>query len=100
MKTEEHKIKKRRADMPKAYRGIYDKAMSGQSRAAAIHSFCLECVGWQREEVRQCTAYACPLFPYRPYGGAQDPTDSGDFAPESTNAGKGYTGQGFPSDSI
>ena len=60
-------IKKRRADIPKAYQRIYDKAVKGKSLRAAAKSFCLECMGWQRDEVRQCTAMACPLFPYRPY---------------------------------
>lgn len=85
MKSPAERIAKRRADMPKAYRGIYDKAMSGQSKAAAIHSFCLECMGWQREEVRLCTSNACPLWRYRPYGGPQDALDGLDITPESTN---------------
>lgn len=90
MKTPAEKISKRRADMPKAYRGIYDRAMTGQSKAAAIHSFCLECMGWQREEIRLCTSYPCPLYPYRPYGISQDAPDRPDSAPESTNGVGGY----------
>ena len=67
MKTPEEKIAKRRADMPKLYRGIYDKAMTTPSKAAAIHAFCLECMGWVRYEVKMCTSPACPLFNHRPY---------------------------------
>lgn len=95
MKTPAEKIAKRRADMPVSYRGIYDRAMGGKSKAAAIHAFCLECMGWQREEVRLCTSPACPLFPYRPYGGDTDAgsspdADDGDFiAVESTISEKG-----------
>jgi hypothetical protein len=81
MKTPQKRIVQRWADMPVIYRGIYDKAMTGQSRAAAIHAFCLECMGWQRQEVKLCTSYACPLFPYRPYKGqddcAESPNDDG-----------------------
>lgn len=78
MRTPEAKIQKRRSDMPVSYRGIYDRAMSGKSKAAAIHAFCLECMGWQREEVRLCTSPACPLFPYRPYSGDKDAGSSQD----------------------
>ena len=55
------------AQVPERYRGIYRKAMRGRSMKAAIHAQCLECVGWQREEVRKCADPACSLYPYRPY---------------------------------
>ncbi len=86
------RIARRRADMPKVYRGIYDRAVSGKSLRAAVNSFCLECVMWQRVEVRLCTSLACPLFPYRPYkpnetskaiSRSNQPHDGPDFAPES-----------------
>ncbi|MFC1452601.1 hypothetical protein ACFLSJ_04565 [Verrucomicrobiota bacterium] len=32
---------------------------------SAIRAFCRECVGWNRDEVRQCTAPLCPLWPFR-----------------------------------
>lgn len=66
MKTPEEQIAERRAQMPRAYRGIYDRAMSRKSRKAAMRAFCLECVGWQVNEVHSCTDVACPMFPYRP----------------------------------
>jgi len=56
-----------KTDIPKKYRGIYDKAMEGKSRRAAIKAFCLECVHWQKEEIRLCTSPDCPLYLYRPY---------------------------------
>jgi hypothetical protein len=56
-----------RAQIPKIHRANYDEAVSGKSRKAAIKAFCLECVCWQKEEVRLCTALACPLYSYRPY---------------------------------
>lgn len=61
------RIAEHRADMPKVYRGIYDKAVAGRSLRSAVNSFCLECTMWQREEVRLCTSFACQFYPYRPY---------------------------------
>lgn len=83
------KINQRRADVPKIYRGLYDKAVEGKSLRAGVNAFCLECVSWQREEVNRCTATACPLHPYRPYQRATIPQDArqgADSTPESTNA--------------
>lgn len=37
-------IGERRAQMPRAYRATYDRAVAGKSLRAAINSFCLECV--------------------------------------------------------
>ena len=72
MSKQAEKIAKRRADMPEVYRANYDKAMTGKSLKAASKAFCLECVQWQREEVRLCPSYACPLWLYRPYKDKQD----------------------------
>jgi hypothetical protein len=60
------KIAERRKQIPKLYRGIYDKAVTGRSRKAAMHAQCLECCGWQVKEVFLCTDLGCPLYPYRP----------------------------------
>ena len=60
-------IQKKLSDMPQIYRGIYRRAMRGNDLRAAIHSFCLECFQWQREEISVCTSLSCPLYPYRPY---------------------------------
>ena len=61
------KIQKRLNDMPVNYRNNYKRAMTGKYRAAGVKAFCLECMGWQRVEVRKCTSDICPLYPYRPY---------------------------------
>ena len=61
------KIQKRLNDIPIHYKNNYIKAVSGKSRSAGVKAFCLECMGWQREEVRICTSVACPLFLYRPF---------------------------------
>lgn len=80
------KIAKHRAEMPKIYRGIYDKAILGKSLRAAVNSFCAECTMWQREEVRLCTSLACPLWPYRPYQeNSKQASDGPDFGSESEN---------------
>jgi len=57
----------RLANMPFSCKKTYLKAMKGGSRSMAIKAHCLECVGWDRGEVRECTGYACPLYPYRPF---------------------------------
>lgn len=66
-------IAKRLEDTPETMRRTYLRAVSGRSKPAAIRAFCAECVGWDREEVRRCTAPACPLYPYRPFMGRGRP---------------------------
>ena len=56
---------KRLADAPQRVRSFYKSAWSGKSRQKAIRAFCLECVGWDYEEVERCIAPACPLYEYR-----------------------------------
>lgn len=67
MKTREELVEQRRQQMPEIHRANYDKAIQGRSMKAAVKAFCLECVCWQKEEVRKCTSLSCPLFSYRPY---------------------------------
>ena len=31
----------------------------------AIKEFCMECCGWERSEVKSCSAPQCPLFEFR-----------------------------------
>lgn len=35
-------------------------------RAAAIHLFCLSCMGGNRTDVVACQSYSCPLWQFRP----------------------------------
>jgi len=63
----EEKIAARRKDIPEIYKAHYDKAMAKKGRSHAVKSFCLECMGWQRTEIKSCTSPQCPLFRYRPY---------------------------------
>ncbi len=90
IKSVEQQIAARRAEIPKKYRRLYDRAMSGKSPKAARKAQCLECVGWVIKEVFRCTDSGCPLHPYRPTSRAMQgvPEDTGNGA-ESTNAGQG-----------
>ena len=61
------KIQRKLSDMPMSYRNNYKKALAGKNRAAGVKAFCLECMAWQRTEVRDCNSVSCPLYPYKPY---------------------------------
>lgn len=87
----QEQITQRLRDIPReAYRRIYEKAVEGLSRKAAIHAFCLECTCWQKEEVRKCTALACPLYALRPYQERSNHSDNRlSSAPESKKSSGG-----------
>ncbi len=61
----------RLAEMPQNCRLTYLRGMKGDSRAAAVKSFCQMCMGWHdlAREIEACMDPACPLYPYRPYQG-------------------------------
>ena len=81
---------------PKVYRKNYLKAVEGNSLRAAVNAQCLECVCWQREEVRLCTDLGCPLYPYRPYKEiSKKGREGGDSAPESEISREGDPGIGL-----
>jgi len=53
---------------PISTQGLLARCWAGKaSPRSAIKAFCLECVGFDRSAVAECTAYACPLWRYRPY---------------------------------
>lgn len=83
------KIAERRAQMPRAYRATYNRAVKGKSLRAAINAQCLECVCWQRDEVRNCTDLACPLYAVRPYQRSQNSQNGGFSGAELKKQGKG-----------
>ena len=60
-------VEDRLSQMPNLCRNTYLKAVGGKSPASGVKAFCMECVGWDRVEVRRCTASACPLWAYRPF---------------------------------
>lgn len=57
----------RLSQTPTSAQGAYLRAVLRKSRPAAVKAFCLECTGWDRASVTDCTARACPLWPWRPY---------------------------------
>ena len=67
-RSERPRIQKKAAEMPETTRKGYLRAAVGTaSPRAAIKAYCLECMGYIRAEVTQCTGEACPLFLYRPF---------------------------------
>lgn len=65
--TEQRRV----SSMPESMRKSYLKTRKSKSKAAAVKAFCQECMGYLRNEVRDCTAQACPMWyvrPYRPRG--------------------------------
>lgn len=63
----EAQIAERRAQMPRKYRQIYDRAVEGKSLRSSVTAQCLECVCWVSREVTLCTDLACPLYAVKPY---------------------------------
>ena len=86
-------ISKHRQEMPAIHKANYNRAVSGKSRKAGTKAFCLECVQWQKEEVRLCTSLDCALYPYRPY--KESPKQASQvlsFFQESSNSENGEVG--------
>ena len=53
---------------PQSFRKLLTQAMSGKcSPRTAIKAQCAECNGFDRQAITNCTAYACPLWHFRPY---------------------------------
>lgn len=52
-------------EVPKLYRGQVEKA--AKSRTNAMRVMCLQCVGWKRKDVTDCSDQTCPLWTWRPY---------------------------------
>ena len=50
------------------------KVMTLTARRAIIE-FCKECMGFNANEVRRCTAPPCPLYPFRTYDKPEDTVD-------------------------
>ena len=84
--TREEQVQQRLDQMPVTCRGAYKKAVAKKSMRAALNSFCLECVGYQREEIKVCTDKACPLWAYRPYSVSKKAQIGHFKLVESTNA--------------
>lgn len=44
-----------------------EKTFEDYTRGKAIKAMCRDCMAGKAEEVRNCTAPLCPLYPFRPY---------------------------------
>ncbi len=71
-----------RADFPRMALPIIRRAEKG-SLPDAIKLKCLDCVAFERKEIRDCVIVSCPLYPHRPYQrikgkNPNDPADSPD----------------------
>lgn len=54
--------------VPDKHKLATQRALLGQiTRSTAIRVKCLQCCGYQREEIKVCTVITCALFPVRPY---------------------------------
>jgi hypothetical protein len=83
------KIAARREQIPRSYRGVYDRPVKGTSLRAATNAFCLERVCWQRKEIELCTDLGCPLWAVRPYRRSGNAHDGGFLGAQSKKSGQG-----------
>ena len=60
-------VEERCLQMPQSCKRTYLRAVTTKAPTIGIRAHCMECVGWVRAEVTQCTALACPLYGYRPF---------------------------------
>jgi hypothetical protein len=64
MRTPETEI----AEAPTSCKNTLSRAFSGSaSPRQAIKVFCLQCCGFVRSDIENCSARACALHKYRPY---------------------------------
>jgi hypothetical protein len=66
------KIAARRAERirtaPESFRNLLAQSYAGKcAPRQAIKAQCAECNGFDRDAIRDCTCYACPLWMFRPY---------------------------------
>jgi len=59
---------RRLATAPESVRKLFAAAWAGKcSPRQAIKGQCLECQGFERQEIADCTCWACPLWAFRPF---------------------------------
>jgi hypothetical protein len=61
-----HVIESMKLATPKKYHDIVDRVGKGSAKAA-IKLKCLDCVCFQKKEIRLCEQTSCGLWAYRPY---------------------------------
>lgn len=60
--------KRRMESAPISVRGLLKRVFDGKSpRSGCIKAMCLECIGFDRAAITECTSYACPLWNVRPF---------------------------------
>jgi hypothetical protein len=68
MTTRDEVVAKRIAEAGELYKPLMRKAYAGEcSPRSAIKAFCLHCTGEDRQAIRTCSGYSCPLWRFRPY---------------------------------
>ena len=78
-RAREHQAAKVMAGAPVSMHGVLRRAFDGKGgRANAIRAMCLACTGFDRETVRNCTGWSCPLWMWRPFqSSAETPRNTG-----------------------
>jgi hypothetical protein len=62
------RVAKMISEAPESAKGTLTRAFSGvSSPRTAIKAMCLTCVGYDRESIKNCTGWSCPLWAYRPF---------------------------------
>lgn len=68
MRTREQVVEQQISEAPESVKIQLTRALNGSaSPRAAIKATCLVCVGFDRNQVKNCTGFACPLWKYRPF---------------------------------
>ena len=53
---------------PESVKGLLKRVFDGKSpRSQCIKAMCLDCLGFDRQAISECTGYACPLWNVRPF---------------------------------
>jgi hypothetical protein len=66
--TREMRMEKAISEAPESAKNTLREAFSGSaSPRRAIKAMCLTCVGYDRQEIKNCSAHGCPLWKYRPF---------------------------------
>ena len=61
-------VERRISEAPGSSQKLLARAFCGAaSPRAAIKAMCLQCTGFDREAVRNCTGWSCCLWEYRPF---------------------------------
>ena len=67
-------VNRRIAEAPQSCQKSLRKAFFGSaSPRQAIKAMCLACVGYERESIKNCTGWSCPLWRYRPFQDRSQP---------------------------